>query len=121
MISCMISLMISQVAEAEAALKMKIRPVNAFKFFQCSRLQLCLLVWIAQGGASSVPGRPVWGVYCTFCFPPDHLGAAKARVHPQLLRQGSLCQQISGEQLLRNHDAGKSLDTLLSPGSSILV
>ncbi len=29
----MISLMISQVAEAEAALKMKIRPVNAF--FQC--------------------------------------------------------------------------------------
>jgi hypothetical protein len=33
MISCMISLIISQVAEAEAALKMKIRPVNAF--FQC--------------------------------------------------------------------------------------
>ena len=33
MISWMISLMISQVAEAEAALKMKIRPVNAF--FQC--------------------------------------------------------------------------------------
>ncbi len=33
MISCMISLMISQVADAEAALKMKIRPVNAF--FKC--------------------------------------------------------------------------------------
>ena len=33
MISCMISLMISQVADAEAALKMKIHPVNAF--FQC--------------------------------------------------------------------------------------
>jgi hypothetical protein len=33
MISCMILLMISQVADAEAVLKMKIRPVNAF--FQC--------------------------------------------------------------------------------------
>ncbi len=33
MISCMISLMISQVADAEAALKMKISPVNAF--FKC--------------------------------------------------------------------------------------
>ncbi len=31
----------------------------------------------------------------TFCFPPDHLSAAQARVHPQLLRQGR--QQISGE------------------------
>ena len=82
---------------------------------QCllSVLQLCLLVWIAQGGASSVPCRSVWGVYCTFCFPPDHLGAAQARVHPQLLRQG--CQQISGEQW----HAQKSLDT--PPGSSILV
>ncbi len=50
-----------------------------------SVLPLCLLVWIAQGGASSVPCRSVWGVCCTFCFPPDHLGAAKARVHPQLL------------------------------------
>ncbi len=37
MISCMISLMISQVADAEAALKMKIRPVNAFfKCYNCA-------------------------------------------------------------------------------------
>ncbi len=43
-----------------------------------SVLQLCLLVWLAQGGASLDSCRSEWWVYCTFCFQPDHLSAAQA-------------------------------------------
>ncbi len=86
MISCMISLMISQVADAEAALKMKIRPVNAF--FKC-----CNFAYL-----SALPREELHqflvGLYGEYIVPSA--GAAQARVHPQLLRQG--CQQISGEQ-----------------------
>ncbi len=77
----MISLMISQVANAEAALKMKIRPVNAF--FQCYNFAYL----------SGLPREELHqflvGLYGEYI-------AAQARVHPQLLRQG--CQQISGDQ-----------------------
>ncbi len=81
----MISLMISQVAEAEAALKMKIRPVNAF--FQCYNFAYL----------SGLPREELHqflvGLYGEYIVPSAF--PAKARVHPQLLRQG--CQQISGE------------------------
>ncbi len=71
--SCMISLMISQVADAEAALKMKIRPVNAF--FKCYNFAYL----------SGLPREELHqflvGLYGEYivCFPPDTLGACASQ------------------------------------------
>ena len=106
----MISLMISQVADAEAALKMKIHPVNAF--FQCYNFAYL----------SGLPREELHqflvGLYGEYIVPSAfHLITSVLRKPEFILscsvRQGG--QQISGEQW----HARKGLDT--PQGSSILV
>ena len=69
--------MISQVTEAEKALKMKIRPINAF--LKCYKLDFLSAL------PTSVSYQFVWGVYHPVCFPLDQIGAVQAGVHPQNL------------------------------------